>query len=109
MHLAPLLECRVDTLKPRDFSDALASAWIECPRIADNVFQRARAIMEWAFAAYPEHVMGNPVPSARALQPSRSARQSKPKHHPAILASPLRWLHAFMRRCERPLPRALGA
>ncbi|WP_052409834.1 tyrosine-type recombinase/integrase [Paraburkholderia oxyphila] len=84
MHLAPLLECRVDTLKPRDFSDTLASAWIECPRVADNVFQRASAIMEWAFAAYPEHVMCNPVPSARALLPSRSARQSKPKHHPAI-------------------------
>ncbi|MEM5446116.1 hypothetical protein VSR33_01235 [Burkholderia sp. JPY164] len=51
-HLAPLLERRVDTLKPRDFFDALTSAWIECPRVADNVFQRASAIMEWAFAAY---------------------------------------------------------
>lgn len=84
-HLAPLLGYRVDTLKPRDFADALASAWIKCPRIADNVFQRASAIMEWAFAAYPEHVICNPVPSARALLPSRSARQSKSKHHPAIL------------------------
>ncbi|MEX3845352.1 phage integrase central domain-containing protein [Paraburkholderia sp. BR10882] len=51
-HLAPLLERRVDTLKPCDFFDALTSAWIECPRVADNVFQRASAIMEWAFAAY---------------------------------------------------------
>ncbi|MCP3722427.1 hypothetical protein M3I53_04635 [Paraburkholderia sp. CNPSo 3272] len=84
-HLAPLLARRVDTLKPRDFSDALASAWIECPRVADNVFQRASAIMEWEFAAYPEHVMCNPVPSARSLLPSRSAWQSKPKHRPAIL------------------------
>lgn len=68
------VQCRVDTLKPCDFSDALASAWIECPRVADNVFQRASAIMEWAFAAYPEYVMCNPVPSARALLSSRGAR-----------------------------------
>ncbi|MEM5425497.1 phage integrase central domain-containing protein [Paraburkholderia ferrariae] len=84
-HLAPLLERRVDTLKPRDFFDALASAWIECLCVADNVFQRASAIMEWAFAAYPERAMCNPVPSARvAAEQKRAAVEAKaPPRDPA--------------------------
>ncbi|WP_395064820.1 hypothetical protein [Paraburkholderia silvatlantica] len=68
----------------RNFSNAFASAWIECPRVADNVFQRASAIVEWAFAAYPDHVMCNSVPSARALLPSRGAR------HVSITTAPSR-------------------
>ncbi|MGF6871665.1 tyrosine-type recombinase/integrase [Paraburkholderia sp. MM5477-R1] len=83
-HLAPLLERRIDDLKPRDFAQALAVAWGEYPKVAADVLQRASQTMDHAVAQWPEHVVSNPVPSARKLMPSRKSGPHQSKHQPAL-------------------------
>jgi integrase len=79
-HLAPLLERRVDTLTPRDFADALRAQWIEHPRAAADVLQRASIIMRWAFAS--NYASGDPTSLVRSLLPKQTTRVV---HHPAML------------------------
>jgi integrase len=78
-HLKPLLDRRVDTLLPADFSNALAKAWVEHPRVAADVLKRAELTMGWAFAA--GYIPVNPVPSAKTLLPKVKVAT---QHHSAL-------------------------
>jgi integrase len=89
LHLAAVADRRVDTLTPADFAEALRAEWVEHPRAAADVLQRASVIMRWCFAK--GHVSGDPTALVRSLLPRQDTRV---EHHPAL---PWKKAPAFVR------------
>jgi integrase len=73
---------KVDSLKARDFADALQPIWLTKPETASRVKQRCNTVMDWCAAQ--ELIGANPVGVVTKLLPKQPSSQDRVKHYPAM-------------------------
>jgi integrase len=82
---------KVESLKARDFADALRPIWLEKPETASRVKQRCGSVMDWCVAQ--ELINGNPVGAVGKLLPKQTSLRERVVHQPAM---PWRVVPAFV-------------
>jgi integrase len=73
---------KVESLKARDFADALQSIWISKPETASRVMQRCSVVMDWCAAQ--ELIGANPVGVVAKLLPKQRGVRERVVHQPAM-------------------------
>ncbi|MBT4934461.1 MAG: tyrosine-type recombinase/integrase [Rhodospirillaceae bacterium] len=73
---------KIDSLKARDFADALRPIWLDKPETASRVRQRCSTVMDWCAAQ--DLIAGNPVGVVGKLLPKQPSAQERVKHQPAM-------------------------
>jgi integrase len=73
---------KVNSLKARDFADALQPIWLEKAETATRVKQRCNTVMDWCAAQ--ELIGANPVGVVTKLLPKQPSSQDRVKHYPAM-------------------------
>ena len=73
---------KVESLKAKDFADALRHIWHEKPETASRVKQRCSAVMDWCAAQ--ELIGANPVGVVTKLLPKQAGSRERVKHQPAM-------------------------
>ena len=73
---------KVESLKARDFADALRSIWLKKPDTASKVKQRCNAVMDWCAAQ--ELIGANPVGVVTKLLPKQPGARERVVHRPAM-------------------------
>ncbi|MBT7777319.1 MAG: integrase arm-type DNA-binding domain-containing protein, partial [Rhodospirillales bacterium] len=73
---------KVDTLKARDFADALLPIWLDKPETASRVRQRCSTVMDWCAAQ--DLITGNPVGVVGKLLPKQPKARERVVHQPAM-------------------------
>ena len=73
---------KVDSLKARDFADALRDIWLEKPETASRVKQRCSTVMDWCAAQ--ELIGANPVGVVTKLLPKQAGSRKRVVHQPAV-------------------------
>jgi integrase len=73
---------KVDSLKARDFADALRFIWIDKAETASRVKQRCSTVMDWCAAQ--ELIGANPVGVVAKLLPKQPSLRERVKHQPAM-------------------------
>ena len=83
MYVFPRIGSRkVESLKARDFADALRFIWIDKAETASRVKQRCSAVMDWCAAQ--ELIGANPVGVVAKLLPKQPGLRERVKHLPAM-------------------------
>ena len=88
---------KVESLKAKDFADALRVIWLEKPETASRVKQRCSTVMDWCAAQ--ELIGGNPVGVVGKLLPKQPKKSDRVKHQPAM---PWREVPIFVEDVLRP-------
>jgi integrase len=83
---------KVDTLKAKDFADALRPIWLDKAETASRVKQRCSTVMDWCAAQ--ELITGNPVGVVTKLLPKQPKARERVVHQPAM---PWRELPGFIK------------
>ena len=73
---------KVDSLKARDFAEALRPIWLKKPETASRVKQRCSAVMDWCAAQ--ELIGANPVGVVTKLLPKQAGSRERVVHRPAV-------------------------
>jgi integrase len=73
---------KVDSLKAKDFADALRPIWLEKPETATRVKQRCNTVMNWCAAQ--ELIEINPVGVVTELLPKQPKAHERVVHQPAM-------------------------
>ena len=73
---------KVESLKAKDFADALRHIWLEKPETASRVKQRCSSVMDWCAAQ--ELIGANPVGVVTKLLPKQAGSRERVKHQPAM-------------------------
>lgn len=73
---------KVDSLKARDFADALRPIWLNKPETASRVKQRCNTVMDWCAAQ--ELIGANPVGVVTKLLPKQAGSRERVVHQPAM-------------------------
>jgi len=73
---------KVESLKARDFADALRSIWLKKPETASRVKQRCGVVMDWCAAQ--ELIGANPVGVVTKLLPKQAGSRERVVHRPAM-------------------------
>jgi integrase len=73
---------KVESLKARDFADALRDIWTEKPETASRVKQRCSSVMDWCVAQ--EFIAGNPVGVVTKLLHKQASGRERVVHQPAM-------------------------
>ncbi len=73
---------KVESLKAKDFADALRSIWLKKPETASRVKQRCSAVMDWCAAQ--ELIGANPVGVVTKLLPKQAGSRERVVHRPAM-------------------------
>ena len=82
-YVFPLIGNRkVESLKAKDFADALRPIWQEKPETASRVKQRCSAVMDWCAAR--ELIGANPVGVVTKLLPKQAGSRERVVHQPAM-------------------------
>jgi integrase len=83
MYVFPHIGSRkVESLKARDFADALRFIWIDKTETASRVKQRCSAVMDWCVAQ--ELIGANPVAVVSRLLPKQVGKRERVVHQPAM-------------------------
>lgn len=73
---------KVDSLKAKDFADALRPIWLDKAETASRVKQRCSAVMDWCAAQ--ELITGNPVGVVAKLLPKQPKARERVLHQPSM-------------------------
>jgi integrase len=73
---------KVDSLKAKDFAEALQPIWLDKAETASRIKQRCNTVMDWCAAQ--ELIGANPVGVVTKLLPKQPSSQDRVKHYPAM-------------------------
>jgi integrase len=73
---------KVESLKAKDFADALRGIWLDKPETASRVKQRCSTVMDWCAAQ--ELIGGNPVGVVTKLLPKQKSASDRVVHQPSM-------------------------
>ena len=73
---------KVDSLKAKDFADALRPIWLDKAETASRVKQRCSAVMDWCAAQ--ELITGNPIGVVAKLLPKQPKARERVVHQPSM-------------------------
>jgi integrase len=73
---------KVESLKAKDFADALRHIWLKKPETASRVKQRCNTVMDWCAAQ--ELIGANPAGVVTKLLPKQAGSRERVVHQPAM-------------------------
>ena len=73
---------KVDSLKAKDFADALQPIWLDKAETASRIKKRCNTVMDWCAAQ--ELIGANPVSVVTKLLPKQPSSQDRVKHQPSM-------------------------